>query len=373
MKRVGFCFLSHYAHVRHQLPIALKLAEDMDYSVDLLVTTTKVYEEILRIAPNIEQSKCTVKMLSGTPVKTFIGKLKKRSYPNIKNIVKANKSLFLSYDALVTPHSNLNDVMALDKARNIKYVCTFHGAGDGCIGFDKKFGEYDLLLAPGIEVANRLNVEGIHHENNHLEVIGYVKFDTLSSTNETLFHNSNTTVLYNPHYDKQLTSWNRWGVDVLDYFAAHKNYNLIFAPHLKLFERGVPDFIQEYDRYPNIHIDCQSYRLADCTYTKQADVYLGDVSSQVYEFLFFNEAPAIFLNAQNCEDWCSDPNYAMWHLGCVINDVSELNDCLQGQLRDPQSKSGQQAQAVHGKFFKSDEGPAQRGAEAIKRLTASKS
>jgi hypothetical protein len=369
--RVGFCFLSHKAHVRHQLPIALKLAEESGYQVELLVTTNDVYDEIMRVAPNLEQSKCNIQFLKGTTVKTLIGSIKKRSYPNIKNVVKANKRIFLSYDALVTPHSNLNDVMDLDKNRRIKYICTFHGAGDNHIGFDQKFAKYDLLLAPGEDVAARLKAEGIYHHDNHLEIIGYVKFDTVSKTNSKIFDNNNPVILYNPHYMKGLTSWAQFGDAVLEYFAANTQYNLIFAPHLKLFEKGVPSYIADYNQYPNIHVDCESDKLVDCTYTKQADVYLGDGSSQVYEFLYFKKSPVIFLNTSTVQDWKSDPNYLMWHLGCVIQDIKEFDGCIEKQLECPQALLSQQTVAVNNKFHVSGKQPAVLGAEAIKRLFSS--
>mgnify|MGYP005996049867 CR=1 FL=1 len=367
-KKIGFCFLSHKAHVRHQLPIAIALSEDPLYQVDIIVTTLDVYEEILRVSPNILEFKCSVRFLKGTPVKSLIGKIKKRSYPNIKNVVKANKQLFLSYDALVTPHSNLNDVMAFDKKRAIKYICTFHGAGDGMIGFDQEFAKYDLLLAPGEDVANRLKAEGIHHAHNHLETIGYVKFDTVSDTSTKVFVNNNPVILYNPHYMKGLTSWPCFGEAVLEYFAVNPQYNLIFAPHLKLFERGVPQSVSDYSRYANILIDCESDKLVDCTYTKQADVYLGDVSSQVYEFLYYNKGPVIYLNTDTPNNWKDNPNYAMWHLGCVVESLGEVDASLQTQLASPHALSSEQALAVSKKFFASAKQPSDLGAQAIKRL-----
>ncbi len=46
------------------------------------------------------------------------------------------------------------------------------------------------------------------------------------------------------------------------------------------------------------------------SYTTAADIYLGDVSSQVYEFLY-EPRPCLFLNSHEFA-WKSDPNFAHW-------------------------------------------------------------
>src|SRR3546814_13919965 len=59
-----------------------------------------------------------------------------------------------------------------------------------------------------------------------------------------------------------------------------------------------------------------SERSIDMSYTGSADLYLGDVSSQVAEYLY-RPRPCVFLNAQGV-DWQEDPNYRFWSLGPVI-------------------------------------------------------
>jgi hypothetical protein len=56
-------------------------------------------------------------------------------------------------------------------------------------------------------------------------------------------------------------------------------------------------------------------------YTLGADIYCGDVSSQVYEFLV-EPKPCVFLNAHGA-DWHNDPNYPMWRLGEVASTPEE--------------------------------------------------
>jgi CDP-glycerol glycerophosphotransferase (TagB/SpsB family) len=145
-------------------------------------------------------------------------------------------------------------------------------------------------------------------------------------------------VLYNPHVSPHLSSWYKHGRTVLDFFAGNPDYNLIFAPHLMLFERKVVISIDKlrldwpgrldskYWDAPNIHIDLGSSASTDMSYAEAADIYLGDVSSQVYEFLI-RPRPCVFLNSHGF-DYALDPNFAHWAAGEVIGDPSHLPAAL---------------------------------------------
>jgi hypothetical protein len=62
-------------------------------------------------------------------------------------------------------------------------------------------------------------------------------------------------------------------------------------------------------------------------YLNSAHIYLGDVSSQVYEFLL-HPRPCVFLNPHRFE-WHGDPNFAFWAAGPVIERVEELGRALE--------------------------------------------
>src|SRR3546814_16391226 len=91
---------------------------------------------------------------------------------------------------------------------------------------------------------------------------------------------------------------------VLDLFANSNRYNLIFAPHVRLFDPPAAECYAQFERYrklPHMHIDLGSERSIDMSYTGSADLYLGDVSSQVAEYLY-RPRPCVFLNAQRSEE-----------------------------------------------------------------------
>ncbi len=66
------------------------------------------------------------------------------------------------------------------------------------------------------------------------------------------------------------------------------------------------------------------------TYTRAADIYLGDVSSQVYEFLH-RPRSCIFLNSK-AVPWRGNPDYAHWRLGQVVSSASGLSRGLEFAL-----------------------------------------
>jgi hypothetical protein len=62
------------------------------------------------------------------------------------------------------------------------------------------------------------------------------------------------------------------------------------------------------------------------TYTQAASVYIGDASSQVYEFLR-TPRPCIFVNSHRI-DWRGREDYAHFRLGQVIERAEELGPAL---------------------------------------------
>jgi hypothetical protein len=113
----------------------------------------------------------------------------------------------------------------------------------------------------------------------------------------------------------------------------------------------------------NILIDRGSVRSIDMTYTQAAYVYIGDASSQVYEFIRTPRS-CIFLNLDRI-DWRSNPNYAHWHLGQVIESVDELPAALR-RAKDlqPQFEEAQRKMSA-ASIEQSDTPASERQAQAI--------
>lgn len=251
----------------------------------------------------------------------------------------ANRRYFRELDVLVAPEKTSLLLKSYGGLDALKFVHTRHGAGDREVGFDRASGEFDFVLLSGPKIRDRLQAAGLLKPDGYA-IVGYSKFDmcSMDAPPPKLFDNDRPTVLYNPHYSPQLSSWFRDGLEVLDAFYRSGKYNLIFAPHVMLFRKHVQfslDRLQAqrtghvHDRYlhcPHMLIDLGSERSCDMTYTQAADLYLGDVSSQVYEFLY-RPRPCAFIDSHG-SDWRGDANYLHWTSGPVLDSASSLIPAL---------------------------------------------
>jgi len=258
----------------------------------------------------------------------------------------SNRSIFRVFDALVVTEGTSLFLRKLKGLEHLKIIRIDHGGGDRSIGFQPSFAGNDLVLLPGVKQRDRYLELGYLREDQ-MSVVGYSKFDSVKVqkfNRPKLFSNNKPVVLYNPHPEPHLSSWYSMGLEVLEYFYNSKDYNLIFAPHVMLFLRRVHissewfaarfrrDLPKHYFNRSNILIDTGSAASLDMTYTLAADIYIGDASSQIYEFLV-RPRPCILLNSHQA-NWRGDPNYMFWNFGPVIEDVDDLGECLSSAQRD---------------------------------------
>ncbi len=226
-----------------------------------------------------------------------------------------------------------------------------HGAGDRAPASEKRLRVFDLIVVPGEKDILRAREQGI--EESRLRVGGYVKLDYLRvapPAKEPLFSNSLPTVVYNPHFDARISSLGvAW--DVIERFRNQDHYNLVFAPHIRSMEKMSQADRQRFlsqavtDR---IVVDLGSRSLFDMRYTQAADIYLGDVSSQLYEFLS-RPRPAVFLNSHGA-DWNSDRRYAGWHLGEVADSPDTVFAAIDRAVANHYDKIGAQVSALEFAF-----------------------
>ncbi len=250
----------------------------------------------------------------------------------------SNRKLLAQYDALVVPETTSTVLRTHLKVDKVKLILMPHGAGDRQISFSPSNRHFDLVLLPGKKTQTQmLKADVIRPDAN--KIVGYPKFDspTLGSRKK-FFDNDKPIVLYNPHFDPKLSSWFEYGEKILDYFANQDRYNLIFAPHVMLFQRTFLGSVehrtmklrrtlpQRFKGLPHIHVDTGSMNSVDMSYTRAADIYMGDVSSQIYEFI---ERPrsAIFINSHEAE-WENNDYYKFWNFGEVIEGLDGLDQAL---------------------------------------------
>ncbi len=379
MKRICFLFNHDQTHqLAHSLPIALALAERGEHRITLAFAKPAIRKEIERQAdPALLARMELVQLgLKRGGSRLLAGALE-RLVPATKLLLyRDNLDFFASFDAVVVSEKTTLLLKTRYGLDHVKLIHTRHGAGDRAIGFNPESAKFDLVLVSGHKIADRLMADaGLAPEQ--IALVGYPKFD-LCADNRFEGHfpaPERPTVIYNPHPSPKLSSWFKHGAAVLEAFRNQDRYNLIFAPHVMLFERKWvvtvdppslarvtppgPQFAAE----PRIHIDTGSAASSDMSYTNRADIYLGDVSSQVYEFLR-EPRPCLFLNSHGV-DWQGDPNYLHWQAGPVLESADGLLARIDAAIASHPDYAPAQKALIDATFSLSDRPSAERAAEAI--------
>lgn len=338
--RIAFLFNHDQIHqISHSLPIAMALAEG-GFDGEIIVATTSdlLAQEVRRQAGTWLGTRITHVELKLAPGSRRLDRWLGRVVPVSKLLLyRDNLEFFRSLNMLVVAEKSSLLLKSRYGLEDLFMVHTRHGAGDRAIGFNKQSALFDHVLCSGEKIRRRLIVEaGVDPER--ISVVGYPKFDTVPEESRVPVQRNRSVTLYNPHPSPHLSSWYKHGRGVLDLFRQNPGRELIFAPHVMLFERPYVITIDKlrvnragvienrYLRGDNIHIDLGSRASTDMSYTMAADIYLGDASSQVYEFLI-RPRPCIFLNSHNIA-WQGDPNFAHWQAGEVISGPAELEGAL---------------------------------------------
>lgn len=339
MKRVAFLYNHDAPHqVAHLAGTMSALALNHDVEVTALVARAAAETVARRLSgtaePNIHWQR-----IGPGPLAAKAAPLLDHLFPFSRLMtLRANMELFATFDAIVSSERTCLRIKHQLGARAPRMIYVPHGSGDRNVAHHSALADFDLHLVSGQKLVDVGLEFGIMRPDNW-RITGYAKFDGVDlDTRPKLFANDNPVVLYNPHFDPHLSSVYAMGEGVLALFARRTDLNLIFAPHVmygrKRWHFSLEfrtlnrrwDIPERFKHLPNMLIDLGSDKSIDMTYTRAADVYLGDVSSQLYEFLVRPRA-AIFLQSHRAA-WQDHPDYQFWHNGAVIERVTDLEPLL---------------------------------------------
>ena len=309
---IAFLAISQAHQFMHWLPAALRLAAEPGVRVTVLVSSSAGKDFIRSYDPD---ERLQINQLHAPTV----GRHGLFSPPPRLPVLLLNARSIARYPTIVTTETTSSVLRRLPGFRS-KMVHLKHGAGDREGGYNPKHAEFDLTLVNGPKDKQRLIERGLANDNNCV-VVGYGKFELVRQTPDSIFANNQPIALYNPHFDKTVGTWARHGRKIVRTMESIPGWNFVVAPHVKL--RGGPAIRSDAG---HIVIDRGSTRSIDMSYTQAASVYIGDASSQVYEFIRTPRA-CIFLNLERI-DWHANPAYAHWHLGQVIESADELPAAL---------------------------------------------
>ena len=381
MLRVGFLFNHYFPHqVPHAAPYAFELSRRYpDVEVIVACSSRQEMDLVETIGTLYPGHRCQFQMLMVPWYHRVIDPaVSMWTFRRKKAVLRHNLHFFRSLDALVSPERTSMDLRRAHGLHHLIMIHTRHGAGDRDGGFDERLMDFHFMLLPGQKYVDRLKALGFLQEGC-FAVPGYPKFEVVQGLKREiprLFNNDNPVVVYNPHFDRSQSSWRPMGLQVLEFFLKNRDFNLIFAPHVVLFKRRIRHgaFLPgKYRRAPNIHVDLGSSASVDMTYLLAADIYLGEVSSQVYEFLL-EPRPCIFLNGHKVA-WEDNPFYIHWRLGQVVENIDpELMPALkQAFTTHPLYLKRQREAFAYTYHSEPETTAAERGAKAIADFLALKS
>jgi hypothetical protein len=308
--KIGFLALAQAHQHLHWLPCALELARRPGVRVDVLCPSLAGIRFIRGFDPERRLR------IIWTPAAWRDSLF---DLPPRKRVMRRYGWLFRRYKVLVTTEST-SVRLREDPKFHSKLIRIRHGVGDAATRLDdRRVAEFDLSLVGGEKDKQRLIAAGLATEENCI-VTGYAKFELVKPPPK-LFADDRPIALYNPHSRPDLSSWFAEGEALVREMERIEGWNFIVAPHVKL--EGGPDVRSD---APNVLIDRGSVRSIDMSYTQAASAYIGDASSQLYEFLI-RPRPCIFVNAHRVA-WQGDEQFAHFALGQVIERAEELGPAL---------------------------------------------
>lgn len=366
-KKVVFLYLFGLHQLYHTAMTAMELGQfDDKYEVQCLSCNkehTRVLEEIKK---NYPLSNTQIISLP-PPFRYKYLNFKKKTYPSVNAMVKGAKKIINTADLVVTTSHGTPRMLKKFGITKPKIIYQYHGCGDRKYGFDPNFKRFDYMLLPGLYHQNRLLDEKIIKKEK-TKIVGWPKLDfpiDIMKTKQDLFKNNKPIILYTPHWEPKLSSY-KWAELILEYFKKNEKYNFIFAPHLLIKHWRVRfGYNINFNHYAsdNIIIDFQSDYSTNGTYLAVSDLYMGDVSSMIYEFIAFRRRPALFLNAHNI-DWKNDVNYRFWNYGDVVDSIDELDEKITNVFKTDKYTIFQEKEIV--KYMDlSDEKSSFRAAKAL--------
>ena len=329
--RLAFVYIAEAYQFYHAAAVMFDLMQREDVEADIFHVDPAFPEHLerLRLAHGMDplSSQHLSAGLAGKAIQAV--KLLGLAKPQV---LAANERRLAPYDAVISTEDGIARLFADEaaKGRPARIVIT-HGAGTRYFPSLPRMGRCDLVVAKGPRDAESY-VKQTGLTGEQVVAGGYPKLVTtglLATSRDPLFANGNSVVLYNPHKEPKQRSWDKFFLPLLDGFRGDRSRNLIVAPHIKMFRRRSETVRQRLRALSDetILVDPSSPHLLDNNYTEAADIYVGDVSSQVVEFLA-RPRPCVFLNAHGV-DWQEDPHYAMWHMGEVIDNPAELMPAIE--------------------------------------------
>jgi hypothetical protein len=359
-RRIAFLYVGGVHQVTHTLPVAAALSRNEAVEVTAYCADQPIATLVGKALGDFSGAKVVVERLRRY---AMLDRLSRPSFGK-SPILWRSRRLFRDHDAVVTAECTSIALRQMGVTRPL-FICQPHGAGDRAVSFEPRFRLFDRVLVAGSKTARRMVESGVQAE--HVVEVGYAKAEYLADRARALprpFDNDRPIILYNPHFRAALSSLLH-AEQIVRAISREGDLNLIVAPHIRTFDRASAEELARWQSLAvpgRVLVDTGSPRMIDMSYAAAADLYLGDVSSQLYEYLLLGLRPCLFVDAHGVA-WRGDPDYAFWHLGDVVK-PEDVVAGLKSALAAPERYRDAQQAAV-AETFGTLEGSAERAASAI--------
>lgn len=358
--RIAFLFIGGVHQVFHTMPVACALARRAGVAVTAFCADEGSEAMVRKVIADMGGAEVGVERLKRVALLDRLGRPSLAKLP----MLWRNRRRLDQFDAVVTAECTSIALRRMGVTRPL-FCCLPHGAGDRAVSFEPRFRRFDRVLVAGRKTARRMVEAGVRP--SRIREVGYPKAEYLAARARSRprpFDNDWPVVLYNPHFRAALSSLGQ-AEEIIRAIAARSECNLIVAPHIRAFEAASSSEIARWQALSvpgRVVVDTGSPAMIDMSHVAAADLYLGDVSSQVYEFLLLGERPCLFVNAHGVA-WEGDPDYDFWRLGEVVSPAGVV-EALERAFADPARHADAQRAAV-AETFGTLEGSATRAADAI--------
>jgi hypothetical protein len=322
--RIAVVYIAEAYQCYHGAAAALRLAAEPGVEVRSFYFDPDTPRHVERIHRAFAAPPMTMQPLQRSPITRLLQNAKVLG--SFKHLtLRDNRRVLDGFDAILSVENTV--AMARDEGiRRPKLIFTPHGSPARAYAFVPRIAAFDFVMLPGPAAEARMLELGLIRAGEYA-LTGSIKLETankLALSETPVFASDKPIVLYNPHFESNLNSWDRFLEPMLSVFAAQDRFNLIVAPHVKMFRNASNRRRRALEgrSTSSTLIDTGSDRSFDSSYVSAASIYVGDVSSQVYEFLAAPR-PCVFLNAHGV-DWRADPYFAFWQLGDVVDDPADL-------------------------------------------------
>ncbi|GGE82380.1 hypothetical protein [Sphingomonas prati] len=215
------------------------------------------------------------------------------------------------------------------------FIFTVHGAGPLNCSRARLSHAHRILIPSALDIPQH-RAQGVAAER--IVVTGYAKCSFVGGRPaRALFGDDRPVLLYAPHWQGHRSSWPAWGPAIVAMLTVQREWNVILAPHQRMFER-VPEakaLIEAAGRADHVHVDTGSFATVDGSYTAAADLYLGDTSSQILEYIA-RPRPCVLLRPPGLS-WDASGSGNYWGCGAVVESLGDLS----GAIADAGARHGE--------------------------------